>query len=169
MSHPALKVNHSEPYASISPLRPELSQKGKTILITGGNSGIGFAIARGFIKASAKQVIIVARRPDVLEGAAQKLSRAAAEQGSGTSISWKVCDLADLTSVENLWAQLEKDHTVVDVLVLNAAAGGATAPILQSGLAAVWADFEANVRSSLDLTERFYKQTGSSATHSKVR
>jgi hypothetical protein len=56
----------------------------------------------------------------------------------------------------------------VDVLVLNAAATGNTAPILQTGLDGVWADFETNVRSSLDFTERFFKQANGDASQRKV-
>lgn len=169
MSHPALKKNHSEAYASISPLRPELSQKGRTILVTGGNSGIGLAIARSFVKASAKQVIILGRRPDTVQSATARLTREAATAGSLTTIAGIVCDISSLGSVADLWAQFKKDGIVIDVLVLNAGAGGATASILQSGRDAVWADFETNVRSSLDLTERFYKQADPRAGHKKVR
>lgn len=168
MSHPALQVNHSEPYATISPSRPELSQKGRTVLITGGNSGIGFAIARSFTKATAKQVIIVGRRADRTDAAVEDLSREATALKSPTKIIGRVCDISNLKSVEELWQYFTNEGIFIDVLVLNAAAGGAVAPILQSGRDAAWADFETNVRSTLDLTERFYKQTDTNASQKKV-
>ncbi|KAL9565108.1 hypothetical protein ACKAV7_010753 [Fusarium commune] len=45
MSLPGLKTLHKKPYHAIYPTRPELSQEGRTILITGGNSGIVLSAA----------------------------------------------------------------------------------------------------------------------------
>ncbi|KAF4826565.1 hypothetical protein CGCTS75_v008959 [Colletotrichum tropicale] len=58
MNVPGLKTYHKEPYAAISPRLPELSQQDNTVLITGGSEGIGFAIAKAFIEASAKEIVI---------------------------------------------------------------------------------------------------------------
>ncbi|KAL7824070.1 hypothetical protein V8C26DRAFT_384774 [Trichoderma gracile] len=167
MSLPSLKQYHRKPYEAISPSRPELSQAGKTVLVTGGNSGIGYAIARNFIRAGAKRVIILGRRPDVVKAAAEKLAQEANDYGSSTVADGRVCDIASLESTEALWSGLQKDSIYIDVLVLNAAAAGRVAPILESGLKNVWADYEANVRSSLDFAERFYKQTGKGADSRK--
>ncbi|KAL6878816.1 hypothetical protein J3F83DRAFT_258184 [Trichoderma novae-zelandiae] len=168
MSLPSLKQYHRKPYEAISPSRPELSQAGRTVLVTGGNSGIGYAIARNFIKAGAKRVIILGRRPDVVKSAAEKLAQEAKAFGSSSTVAeGRVCDIASLESTEALWSGLQKDGIYVDVLVLNAAAPGKVAPILKSGLKNVWADYEANVRSSLDFAERFYKQTGKGAESRK--
>ncbi|KAL7918793.1 hypothetical protein ACQKWADRAFT_330377 [Trichoderma austrokoningii] len=158
MSLPSLKQYHHEPYAAISPSRPELSQAGKTVVVTGGNSGIGYAVARNFIKASAKHVIILGRRQEVVKSAAEKLSKEADGFGSSTVVEGKVCDIASLESAAAFWNNLQSNGVYVDVLVLNAAAGGRAVPILTSGLRNVWADYETNVRSALDFAERFYKQ-----------
>lgn len=168
MSHPALQINHSEPYTTISPSRPELSQKGRTVLITGGNSGIGFAIARGFIRAIVKQVIIVGRRVDRTDDAVKDLTREATALKSPTKVIGRICDISNLGSVDELWQYFTNEGIFIDVLVLNAATAGAVAPILQAGRDATWADFETNVRSTLDLTERFYKQTVAGASSKKV-
>jgi NAD(P)-dependent dehydrogenase (short-subunit alcohol dehydrogenase family) len=168
MSHPSLKQYHRKPYEAISPSRPELSQAGKTVVVTGGNSGIGYAIARGFIKASAKHVIILGRRQEVVKSAAEKLSKEAEGFGSSTVVEGKICDIASLESTAAFWEDLQRNGVFVDVLVLNAAAHGEAAPILKNGLRNVWAHFEANVRSSLDFAERFYKQTGKGASSRKV-
>lgn len=168
MSLPSLKQYHRKPYAAISPSRPELSQAGRTVVVTGGNSGIGYAIARNFIKASAKHVIILGRRQEVVESAAEKLSKEADGFGSSTLVEGKVCDVASLESTAAFWEDLQRNGVYVDVLVLNAASHTDTAPILENGLRNVWASFEANVRSTLDFTERFYKQTGKQGSR-KVR
>ncbi|PTB69721.1 NAD(P)-binding protein [Trichoderma citrinoviride] len=167
MSLPSLQQYHRKPYEAICPSRPELSQAGKTILVTGGNSGIGYAIARNFIKAGAKRVIILGRRPSVVKAATEKLAQEAKAFGSSTIADGRVCDIASLESTEALWTGLQHDGIYIDVLVLNAAAHGNAVPILKNGLKNVWADYEANVRSSLDFAERFYKQTGKGADSRK--
>lgn len=167
MSLPSLKQYRRKPYEAISPSRPELSQAGKTVVVTGGNSGIGYSIARGFIQASAKHVIILGRRQDVVKSAAEKLSKEADGFGSPSVVEGKVCDIASLESTETFWEDLQRNGVFVDVLVLNAATGGNAAPILKSGLRNVWAEYEANVRSTLDFTERFYKQTDKQGASSR--
>ncbi|KAJ4148953.1 hypothetical protein NW754_000389 [Fusarium falciforme] len=167
MSLPSLKEYRKAPYPAISPTRPELTQAGKTVLITGGNSGIGYAIARGFITASAKRVIILGRRSDVVQSATAKLAEEAKQLNSETIVDGRVCDISSLESTDKLWTGLQADGIVIDALVLNAAANGASAPILKSGRDSVWADFETTVRSALDLTERFYKQTAKGADSRK--
>lgn len=168
MSLSSLKQYHRKPYAAISPSRPELSQAGKTVVVTGGNSGIGYAIASNFIKASAKHVIILGRRQEVVKSAAEKLSKEGEGFGSSTVVEGKVCDVASLESTAAFWEGLQRNGVYVDVLVLNAASHTEVAPILENGLRNVWADFEANVRSTLDFSERFYKQTGKQGSR-KVR
>ncbi|KAM0385406.1 hypothetical protein HYE67_005251 [Fusarium culmorum] len=158
MSLPTLKNYHKKSYAAIDPSGPSLRKTGKTVVITGGNSGIGYAIARGFALAGATRVIILGRRPNIVNEAAAKLQRESDELKWQSHIEGRVCDIADLGSTEALWSSLQSDGIFVDVLVLNAAAYGAIEPILTGGLNKVWGDFESNVRSTVDMTERFYKQ-----------
>lgn len=42
------KTWHNKPYAAIDPMRPELSAKVKFVVVTGGATGIGKAIAVAF-------------------------------------------------------------------------------------------------------------------------
>lgn len=111
------KTVHRTPYPAISPSRAELSQKGKTVLITGGHTGIGWAIARAFAQASADKIIIVARRDNVVASAVSRL----ASEFPLSQVIGHACDIADLASVDQLWKNLAKDGTLVDVVVLNAA------------------------------------------------
>lgn len=62
---PTLKW-HTETYQSISPTRPELSAKGKTVLVTGGGTGIGAETARYFAEAGASQIALLGRREQPL-------------------------------------------------------------------------------------------------------
>ncbi|KAF1953536.1 hypothetical protein CC80DRAFT_551184 [Byssothecium circinans] len=43
---------HNDTYSAIDPSKPELSQKGKTVVITGAGSGIGRETAIAFAKAA---------------------------------------------------------------------------------------------------------------------
>lgn len=66
------KTDHRKPYPAIDPSKPSLSAAGKNVLVTGGATGIGFAIAREFAIAGAASIVIVGRRADVLEEATRK-------------------------------------------------------------------------------------------------
>ena len=149
------KTVHSAPYDAISPSRPKLSQTGRTVLITGGHTGIGYAIARAFAHASAKIIIIVGRRDNLVSSAASRL----ASEFPSTKTLGHSCDVADLVSVDRLWKDLANDSIFVDVVVLNAAMLSA-GPILDLSRDAVWDEYLVNVRTQLDFVERLYKQPG---------
>ena len=161
------KTRHSKPYAAISPSRPELSQNGRTVLVTGGTAGIGYAIARGFLRGGAAKVIILGRNPERASTAAAALRQEAREanQGSAGEVVGLAIDIADSAAVERLWAGFNGDdgdkngRDVIDVLVLNAASVSQQKPVLELGAKGIWRDYEVNVRAQLDMTERFYKQS----------
>lgn len=169
VSLPSLKEFHRKSYPAISPGRSELSQEGRTVVITGGNSGIGYAIARGFVTANASTVIIIGRRAAVVDSAVARLVEDGKRVGSKSSIQGHVYDISDLASAAAFWTGLHKQGVYVHVLVLNAATSGPAAPILEAGSENVWATFEANVRSTLTFSEHFYKQDGKNANEHKVR
>ena len=53
---------HSKTYPSISPTRAELSARGKTVVVTGGGTGIGAETARSFASAGASRIALLGRR-----------------------------------------------------------------------------------------------------------
>jgi len=117
----------------------------RTIVITGGGTGIGFATARSFAMAG-EQVVITGRRAKLLADAADQLRPAV------TPLAF---DATDPAAVADAAARLPDS---VDVLINNAggntdfdrtpAAGGDLA-----GLAATWrANFDANVLSAVLVT-----------------
>ncbi|KAF5369146.1 hypothetical protein D9757_011079 [Collybiopsis confluens] len=111
------KTFHRDTYPGISPTKSSLSQKGKTVLITGGGGGIGFEIARSFAKASAARVIIIGRRSSVLDDAVKKLR---GEFKKGTEFIARQGDIGSDDSVNALWEFVHSKNILVHVLVLNA-------------------------------------------------
>lgn len=82
----------------------------KIAVVTGGSSGIGYAIAERFIKEGAK-VYITGRRIAELEAAAHALGDAARAVQS---------DVSNLDSFDRLFAAVRGEHGRLDVLVANA-------------------------------------------------
>lgn len=58
---------HNDTYDAISPTRKELSQRGKTIVITEASQGIGREVAKAFAHAEAKSIHILGRTKQTLE------------------------------------------------------------------------------------------------------
>jgi 3-oxoacyl-[acyl-carrier protein] reductase len=115
----------------------------RQIVVTGGGTGIGRAVAEAFA-ASGDQVVIAGRRKEVLAETAARL---------GSLVRAVVLDATDPVQVE---AALDDLPDQVDVLV-NSAGGntdiGAAAPVGLAALAAAWrANFDANVLSAVLLT-----------------
>ena len=111
------KIFHHSPYAAISPSANENDQSGRTILIIGASSGIGFAIAKAFLQAKAARVILTGRRTETLEQAAQTLRGSFAT----SEVVPIVCDVHAEHSIRDLWQRLSLNDILVDVLVINAA------------------------------------------------
>ena len=89
---------HSTPYALISPSRPELSAAGRTVVVTGGGTGIGKAIAKAFAQAGASSVAILGRRVDRLRSAIKEISDAVS--GTKPRLIFKVTDLNNREAVK---------------------------------------------------------------------
>jgi uncharacterized oxidoreductase len=84
-----------------------MQMTGNTILITGGGSGIGLALAQAFKKLN-NQVIVAGRNPAKLQ--------AASEQGFAT----QVVDMCDYESIQNLSKETLKVFPALNVVIHNA-------------------------------------------------
>jgi len=86
----------------------------RTVLVTGGNRGIGFAACRALAKAGLR-VVLTARRQEDAVAAAREL------QQEKLDVVGEELDLADEKSVHACAARLEKSGRPIDVLVNNGA------------------------------------------------
>ncbi|NBB66215.1 SDR family NAD(P)-dependent oxidoreductase [Pseudomonas sp. ODNR1LW] len=82
---------------------------GNTILITGGGTGIGRALAEA-LHARGNRIIITGRRAEVLKDVA------AANPG----MAWATLDVADPAAVAAFGEQVVKDHPALNAVILNA-------------------------------------------------
>jgi NAD(P)-dependent dehydrogenase (short-subunit alcohol dehydrogenase family) len=87
--------------------------KGKTAVITGGNSGIGFATAKVFLREGAK-VIITGRNEKSVQDAVQEL---------GKNAFGIVSDAGKMSDLNSLNQKVEQISPVVDILFANAGVG----------------------------------------------
>ncbi len=91
----------------------------RTVLITGGSSGIGRALALWFAKRGAR-VFAAARRKDALNALAQEAAAA------GATVEPVVLDVADADAVLSTVQRLDEESGGLDVVVANAGVGGET-------------------------------------------
>ena len=87
--------------------------KGKTVLITGGSSGIGEAAAKKIAEAGGT-VVLVARTRENLEKVAEEI------RGDGGDAHVYPCDLSDMDAIAAMADQVLNDLGGVDILVNNA-------------------------------------------------
>ncbi|MXO04626.1 SDR family oxidoreductase [Flavobacterium sp. HBTb2-11-1] len=86
--------------------------KNKTAVITGGNSGIGYATAKQ-LKEQGANVIITGRRKEAIEKAALELD-----------VTAIIADQSNISDIEKLAAQVKADFGSVDILFVNAGIAG---------------------------------------------
>lgn len=156
------KTIHQKEYPAISPTRRELSQAGRTVLITGGGTGVGFAMARSFLHASAETIVIVGRRVDVLDTARVNLEKEAKSADKETRVLTFPCDALKKDDIDAVWKELETQGVFVDVFVANAAKFTEPEPLLALGTDEVWSQMETNVKSPLYFAEKLHAQKGAS-------
>ncbi|HAL83699.1 MAG TPA: short-chain dehydrogenase [Mucilaginibacter sp.] len=89
--------------------------KGKTIIVTGGGTGLGRSMGSYFLKLGAN-LVITSRKLDVLKQTASEM-----EAETGGKVLAVACDVRKYEEVENVLKQAVETFGRVDVLVNNAA------------------------------------------------
>ncbi len=82
--------------------------KNKVAVITGGNSGIGYATAKN-LSEDGVQVILTGRRKEAIEKAASELN-----------VTGLIADQSNLQAIENLVAEVASRFGKIDILLINA-------------------------------------------------
>lgn len=109
---------------------------GKVAVITGGNSGIGYATAQQFLAEGASQVIITGRNADAITKAANEL---------GNNVTAIVSDAGSMADIAQLAEKIKAISETVDVLFINAGIA-AFAPIGHADEQHFDATFDTNVK-----------------------
>jgi D-xylose 1-dehydrogenase len=92
-----------------SAIYPSLANK--VVVVTGGGSGIGAEIVRGFVRQKSRVYFL-----DIAPAESQALV-----QELGSAPQFLRCDLKDLDALKRTFEKIQKDAGAVDVLVNNAA------------------------------------------------
>lgn len=90
--------------------------KNKTILITGGGSGLGLAMAKGFCAAGA-DIAICGRTEKKLEDACGEIR----SEREGAAVRYYICDVRDYDRVKEMTGEIISDFGSLEGLVNNAA------------------------------------------------
>lgn len=95
--------------------------EGKRALVTGGNSGIGAAIALALAEAGAKVAINYHGHPKAADALVKTIKQ---KRGEAISIQ---ADVSDPKAVAKLFSQMDKGWGGIDILINNAGIDGASA------------------------------------------
>src|SRR5215212_4428177 len=96
---------------------PEKTFEGRVGIITGGATGIGFAIAREVTRLGAR-VVIASRKEENLQKAVETIR---SETGRADAAGYHVLDVRDAEAVEGMAAKVDADYGRIDFLLNNAA------------------------------------------------
>lgn len=152
------KAVHHETYDRISPLRPEVTAHGKNVVVTGGGTGIGKAIAIAFAQAGAKSVSILGRREDRLKTAIDDLRSAATSDAS--VFQYGVADLKDRKQIDKALDSIVKEVGKIDILVSSAGVLPELGPLATIDASNFMKSFELNVLTALNAVQAFLPRAG---------
>ncbi|KAF2095503.1 NAD(P)-binding protein [Rhizodiscina lignyota] len=140
---------HYSTYPSVSPTRPELSLKGKSVLVTGGGYGIGPAIVESFAQAGASKIALSGRTESKLKGTAENFGR----KYRSTEFHPFVADVTDAKAVKEIF----DTFGVPDVLVNNAGYMAEIKPIVEFDNLRDdwWKAFEPNILVTATVTQAY--------------
>ncbi|KIV91336.1 hypothetical protein PV10_05884 [Exophiala mesophila] len=153
MALPSLtKIYHNKAYAAIDATRPELSVKGKTVVISGGGTGIGAAMTLGFAQAGAAKIAITSRRAGPLNETKQKVEAAV----SGVKIlAVPGCDISDLKVTKDTFDKIHAEFGHIDILIANAGYLSRLENIDVTDPDEWWTGYEINVRGTFNTARSF--------------
>lgn len=109
-------------YARVSYLAPNEMLKGRTALITGGTSGIGYEVAKAYINAGA-MVVITGRNEEKVKKVCEAIDKEVSRKGNIFGIAMDNTDVKSMPSkLQDIERVLVNGH--IDILVNNAGVVG---------------------------------------------
>ncbi|HYB98665.1 MAG TPA: SDR family NAD(P)-dependent oxidoreductase [Candidatus Limnocylindrales bacterium] len=129
---------------SLAPLEDDERIDGRTVLVTGANRGLGRAVTEALVRRGGR--VVMACRSGIPDAGEE------VKQATGSSfVAMRHVDMADLRTVDALVDGLDRDGTVLDVLVLNAGVVPRRARRTEQGLELM---FGVNYLANVALVER---------------
>ena len=125
----------------------------KTILITGGTSGIGLAAARAFA-AENYHVVVISRSQDKVDKTVSDIGNIVAPYDASGRISGYSADITDAARLMDVAEQVEADTGKLDALFANAGIAR-FAPILETGSDVMEAILGTNVMGTFNTLKAF--------------
>lgn len=147
----------AQPAANAS--RPELSAKGRSVIITGGgNTGIGGETARHFAEAGASRIALLGRREQPLLDNKAWIE----EKFPDTLVFTMTADVTKKGEVDASFARFSAHHKI-DVLVHSAAAVGPKDAVTDADGEAFLSAIQTNLAGSLCVSQAFVRHAAPDA------
>lgn len=133
-------------------------QSGRTAVIVGGATGLGYEMATGFLEAGAK-VVLASRNEEKLADSVDRLNAA----HKGDRASWLKLDVTDASSRENFVSAFEQNHgDTLDILVQSGGINVRT-PLADGNDDDTRSVVETNLLGPMFLTKLLYKHLKNSS------
>ena len=126
----------------------QLNLEEKTCLITGANSGLGFAVSKRFAKLGAN-TILLCRSKEKGENAVLKIKK----ETPSASVELMICDLSSMKSIQSFIKDFQTEYSKLDILYNNAAVMKQKRTVTEDGFEMM---FQVNYLSSFILMNSFH-------------
>ncbi|KAF2742651.1 NAD(P)-binding protein [Sporormia fimetaria CBS 119925] len=152
------KTYHKTSYPSISPTLPAHSAKGKSILVTGGGTGIGAATAHSFARAGAARIALIGRRLQPLLDTKASIEK----ECSNVEVWVKSVDVTDHTAVSTAFSEFCASAPL-DILIANAAVLGPVEPFTPVSTSDAASAITTNVTGAINVGQAFLQHAAENA------
>ena len=145
------KAWHTASYPAINPTLPSLSAANKTVLITGGGSGIGASIATSFAKAGAPRITLIGRTESTLARTKAQINALY----PSTQVLIAPGDLSSKASITAAFELAQSTFGAIDIFVSNAGYLSSAALVAELDAEDWWTGMKTNALGSLYSIQAF--------------